>query len=418
MTLMKSEREVEEEEGETLLFPWKFSIINALLFLIFLIGMRILPSHTSGLQKSHLNQRDMQFSFRQQKITRQLREINTELIRDQIDGHRASIQIRHDHHHKAKRRHHHNANVSLTQDYQYSDANNTNRLPLVVGSMTTTPWRLEEINGDLGLTLITLLSFKRLDKIYINIPLKYGLRSQSLNVSIPDKLHEMVNSSAGRLIIHRSIDYGPSTKLLPLLLLPDSDLQPDTIIITFDDDRIYREEAVEALYREAISKPGMVITIAAWNIGILSSNGRRGQPGGPNFHSHIPPIKQGIQYVKPGLVDIICGFFGVAYRKHFFSQPFQADLFNYSTNAAFQEHCMFVDDIWFSGHLERLKIPRYVIGNVPNTKADPSSLSNSKALSLDKGESVKQNFDNVHCANAMRRAYGIWDSVAPKKHSI
>jgi len=285
--------------------------------------------------------------------------------------------------------------------------------PLVVGSMTTTPWRLESINTDLGTTINTLLSFQRIDRLYLNIPWKYGLRSESVtNVSIPDKLLEMVNASTGRLRVQRTLDYGPSTKLLPLLLLRDDELPPDTIIITFDDDRIYTQDAVDVLYREAMEKPSMVIAIAAWGVGILSSNGRRGRPGGPNFHSHIPHSRHGVQYVKAGLVDIICGFFGVAYRKRFFTQPFSSDIFNYTAHPSFLQHCAWVDDIWFSGHLERLNIPRHVVGKVPNTKAEPSGLSNTKALSLDKGESVKQNFDNVECADAMRKVYGVWEKGA------
>jgi hypothetical protein len=61
-----------------------------------------------------------------------------------------------------------------------------------------------------------------------------------------------------------------------------------------------------------------------------------------------------------------------------------------------------------SGHLERLNVPRYVIGKVANSRADITPLSNVAALSLDQGESVKQNYDNVFCAEGLKNVFGIW----------
>ena len=78
-----------------------------------------------------------------------------------------------------------------------------------------------------------------IDRLYLNIPWAYGIRKKSENVVIPDALLSFMENSNGRLRILRSIDYGPATKLLPTLLLPDDELPQNSIIITFDDDRIY-----------------------------------------------------------------------------------------------------------------------------------------------------------------------------------
>lgn len=112
--------------------------------------------------------------------------------------------------------------------------------PYVVGSMTTTPKRLKEIKGPFGETLKTLLNHEILNKIYLNIPWVYDIRNKSENITLSVDLLKFVSNSKGRLVVLRCIDYGPSTKLLPLLSLSNHELPLDTMIITFDDDRLYR----------------------------------------------------------------------------------------------------------------------------------------------------------------------------------
>eukprot|EP01041_Mallomonas_annulata_P008064 gene8064-16540_t len=276
----------------------------------------------------------------------------------------------------------------------------------VVGSMTTSPSRLAAINGSMGLCIRTLLSFPAIDVLYLNIPWAYGLRTRSANVTIPEPLKALMDSSKGRLRVKRCRDYGPSTKLLPLLRTSDQEIPLDAMIITFDDDRIYTSEAVQALIRAGKEHPDSAITIAAWGVHIFSAGGTRGKVNGPVFKTSIPRGEEGQQYRRAGPVDLVLGFFGVLYRKRFFVN--QSELFDYDRHEAFRRHCAWVDDVWFSGHLERLHIPRFVIGDVPNTRADITELSNVQALSLDHGVSVKQNHDNVLCAEAMAQEFGVW----------
>jgi len=285
----------------------------------------------------------------------------------------------------------------------------------VVGSLTTVPSRLASYDKGLDKTLQMLLSIKQLDVIYLNIPHVYAVRTTSSASLLPPKLTELCEKSNKRLQILRPlIDYGPATKLLPTLLLPASQLNPDSMIITFDDDRLYTPEAIAALVKHASLHKDAVITIAAWSVTIFSASGKRGKPNSNiNFKSVIPPGTEGLQYKKAGPVDLILGFYGVLYRQRFFfaspsSTQISKELFDFNATAEFATSCAWVDDVWFSGHLERLKVPRFTIGNVPETRADITSLSNIAGLSLDQGESVKQNNDNVVCAEAMRKAYGIW----------
>ena len=291
---------------------------------------------------------------------------------------------------------------------------------MVVGTMSTTPKRLKEVKGPLGDTLTRLLKYTILDKIYLNVPWSYSMRKKHENFPLSAELLEFVELSNGRLVILRCHDYGPSTKLLPVLLLPDSELPQDTMIITFDDDRLYEETAIKALVEEGMKRTDAAITIAAWPIDILSKGRQRGIRNGPTFSSKIPPASQGIQFRKTGPVDLVLGFFGVLYRKRFFFHDINDItssknetvidplLFDYFIRPEFHTNCAWVDDIWFSGHLERLKIPKIAVGKRPGTSADITRLSGVNALSLEEGVSVKQNHDNVRCAEAMRKEYGIW----------
>lgn len=339
---------------------------------------------------------------------------------------------------------------------EHDRSHNEQRRPLVFGTMTTTPVRLKEIEGDLGHCLRLLLAMPRLDRLYLNVPWSYELRGASIsdtksssaahaagpgtNITLPAALLSLAKGSQGRLHIIRCKDYGPATKLLPTLLQSNHNVPPDSILITFDDDRLYTAAAVDTLVNNSLARPDTAISIAAWSVSILSSTGRRGFPRGPDFYTAVPPQLEGLQYVKEGRVDLINGFYGVAYRKNMFFEQERVldhgrshsrsqshghgrawewergggvvirDLFNYSASPALEKHCKMVDDIWFSGHLERLGVPRIVVGRTTlEIRAHPSGLSNMGVLSLEGvRESARQNEDNVRCAKAMRDIWGIW----------
>merc|ERR1712032_1452656 len=86
------------------------------------------------------------------------------------------------------------------------------------------------------------------------------------------------------------------------------------------------------------------------------------------FNGH--PV--GIEYKRPGYVDIILGLGGVLYRKSFFRDGLVFDYDNGPPD--FKAACYFVDDMWFSGHLERLGVRRWVIlGKQPKTTHSDTS---------------------------------------------
>ena len=135
---------------------------------------------------------------------------------------------------------------------------------LVFASLTTVPWRMSQ-TSEIKQTIDSLLAIQKIDRIYINIPWTYGVRTKSAtNVSVPDLLLAYNKDTNGRVRVNRCDDYGPATKLLPLLLLADDELPTGAAIIAFDDDRIYTQGAVDALLAEASRHPSDVIAIAAW----------------------------------------------------------------------------------------------------------------------------------------------------------
>uniref|UniRef100_A0A6C0D005 Glycosyltransferase 2-like domain-containing protein n=1 Tax=viral metagenome TaxID=1070528 RepID=A0A6C0D005_9ZZZZ len=107
-----------------------------------------------------------------------------------------------------------------------------------VFSLTTIPSRID----NLWMTLHSLFNQTfRPDRIIVNVPHK----STRFNTEyiIPDFLQHMHN--IGNIEIHRCDDYGPGTKLLGLFSHPNID--NDTVIFVFDDDRVYNADITEKL---------------------------------------------------------------------------------------------------------------------------------------------------------------------------
>lgn len=98
----------------------------------------------------------------------------------------------------------------------------------VVASLTTTPNRLNKLKN----IILSVDKNKILDKIYINIPIKSSFDSKLY--IIPSFLYELIPRVE---VVRPAIDFGPVTKLLPLLsLIPKEE---DVWLITLDDDELY-----------------------------------------------------------------------------------------------------------------------------------------------------------------------------------
>lgn len=195
----------------------------------------------------------------------------------------------------------------------------------VVISLTSIPGR-EEL---LGRALASVLAQTYpADAIYLWLP--DGYRRDRLPA---------ISHSVPRLRIGCCEDLGPATKLLPTLF---QECDPETAIVTLDDDIEYGPSVVEKLVQGALLHPGAAIGFTGWQV-----VGDGGDAKVYHFDDALPECAM----FQP--VDVIEGYRGAIYRRGFFGSDVFAQL---RTLQAFRLH----DDILFGGHLASHKIPRLV----------------------------------------------------------
>ncbi|MGB5834353.1 MAG: hypothetical protein WBG92_20535 [Thiohalocapsa sp.] len=142
-----------------------------------------------------------------------------------------------------------------------------------------------------------------------------------------------------RLTVKRCQDLGPATKLLSTLT---EERDPDTIIITIDDDVAYPPTLVQKLVQSARLYPNSAIGFTGWQRTKLPSD---------SLVQHFNDEISECLVWQP--VDVIEGTRGVLYRRRFFNQSIFRHL---SSLEAFRYH----DDIFFAGYLSSREVPRHV----------------------------------------------------------
>lgn len=216
----------------------------------------------------------------------------------------------------------------------------------VVGSLTTMPDRYFKV-------VRTLESLRRqtykLDAIYLGIPKK----SRRLGIEYPPVPPEITNLCT----VVTCTDFGPITKIIGGLLQEDD---PDTVIITFDDDMIYPETLIEHLVdhhkkypNSAIGSSGMLLK---YNCPMCAIT-----PNEDNFFYRIPkfPIPP-----EGKRVDSIYGYPGALYVRKFFPvrERLEEDFLNFSL---VNNDMLMNDDIVISGYLSLHNIERRIFPNMP-----------------------------------------------------
>jgi hypothetical protein len=124
----------------------------------------------------------------------------------------------------------------------------------LVASLTTIPDRIDKIKN-----VIHSLSnqTRKFDKIYLNIPYR---SKKGKTYTIPSFLDDYPDVT----ILRFNIDYGPITKLIPVLNI---EKDPETRIVTFDDDTIV-DKSVSKILEERSKKYGnSCLSFSGFNIG-------------------------------------------------------------------------------------------------------------------------------------------------------
>ncbi len=204
--------------------------------------------------------------------------------------------------------------------------------PIVV-SFTTTPTRLNKIQP----TVKTILKQNlNVDAIYLNVP--YFSKRDNAPYTIPDWLRD-----EKKITILRTQDYGPGTKLLGLL--EQTDLKPNTIIITVDDDVFYPNNLFLQLAYKAMQNPN-------YAVGISGVDPDYDSQGLISTKSQMGTIER---YDQQGFVSILQGYGGIAYRRSFFKE----DIFDLDQMPI----CRNTDDMFFSFYLAKNAHPRLMLRN-------------------------------------------------------
>lgn len=166
-------------------------------------------------------------------------------------------------------------------------------------------------------------------------------------LSIPDKcrrqkkkeyvIPEFISQYKNLKIIKTDYDYGPSMKLLPVL---EYEREPESIIITIDDDHVYNEEFLETILKYSKQYPDCAVGFDGWNVRSLIEKNKF-----EFFYENLD---------EPVSADVLAGFRGVLYKKKFFTD----DIFDYE---GFPKIAFMQDDVWISAHLAKNNIKRLIL---------------------------------------------------------
>lgn len=202
----------------------------------------------------------------------------------------------------------------------------------IIISFTTLPNRIDKIEK----TVNSLLSQSVTpDNIYLWVPKEFK-RVKNKDFKIPNFI---TNSD---IEIKYTVDYGPFTKLRPTLEIEND---PETIIVTADDDVFYPPNWLENLLNASKLLPDSAIGYR----GRVFQNRKN-----LNYnHSNLYYGSYEKEYLK---VDILTATWGALYKRKFFDE----EIFD----SSILKSSFFVDDIWINGNLAKKNIDRYVIPNI------------------------------------------------------
>lgn len=216
----------------------------------------------------------------------------------------------------------------------------------VVASLTTMPNQYDKTISTLG--SLHSQTYK-LDAIYLGVP-KISRRLNIEYPAIPSELSKLCT-------VVTTTDYGPITKIMGGLLIEQD---PNTVIITFDNDMIYPNNMVEQLVKyhkqypnSAVGSSGMLLR---YNCPMCAIT-----PNEVNFLYNIPKFPVPAEGRR---VDSVYGYPGALYVRKFFPKK-ELLVEKFIKYALLTDETLLNDDIIISGYLSLNDIERRIFPNMP-----------------------------------------------------
>jgi hypothetical protein len=238
----------------------------------------------------------------------------------------------------------------------------------IIVSMTTSPKRIGNIEP-----LLKCISNQSIppNKIVLNLPFIFKRTNMEFD-EIPDFI---INNPFVR--INRCEDIGPSTKILPTALLFSD---PETIIISVDDDIEYRDNFIETLIKYSSKHPDAVIT-------------------GESF-MRIKSTEDAIDKTAT-YAELVEGYSAVLYKKKFLDKIPIEEFIKYP------RFCYMADDFLLSNYLRKNNIPIIVadepVGNKTTVNIYLEYGSQDDALKNGADGTTIDNIDNYKkCSNYLK----------------
>lgn len=233
----------------------------------------------------------------------------------------------------------------------------------VVATLTTLPGRYKLLHRMLKSLQNQTVKF---DCIYLAIPYK-AKRLNQVYPELPTAIQKLCT------IVRIDQDYGPICKLYGALM---NEHDPETIIVSIDDDTIYHPDLVKTLLEKSKIRPTSAITGSSW---LVKSHWFF------NFYSNVTvsnAVKSWVGFKIPESgrkIDILVGSSGVLYKRGFF--PVKDRLIDDLFSIAMKSDDLFKnDDVVISAYLCSKNIDRIVFKNMPVVNND---VLTADALSAD-----------------------------------
>ena len=249
------------------------------------------------------------------------------------------------------------------------------RDPRIIVSLTTLPdriWNLRPVLDRL------LQQTRPPDEIVIALP-QFSLR-QARPYSIPEWLPGFPRVR----ILHAEQDWGPATKFIPAIQDERAVGRHDTRIMVVDDDRIYPRDAVESYLYFSAQLPDAALCF-------------RGAAMPRTLDWHDAKMVHGNRLRAPRKVAVVTGCGSYLIQPRFFDEG----LWDYSSAP---RGAFYMDDIWISGTLARLGVPRLV---VPSSTRLRSAREQARTMSLHDVPNGRQANNNEVIA-AFRESWDVF----------